>query len=164
MIRRPPRSTLFPYTTLFRSLAAFGSLRNAYHTIHERIAAALRSLGADATLAPHQSPPSWRVDQPASCFATPVGGEVLVGGRKLVGSAQVRKRTAFLQHGSILLDGSQEIIAAVSRTPQVARAGTTLSAELGRRVTWARESRRSCRRGVAKRPGADKACGETLGP
>src|SRR3989441_4915851 len=24
MIRRPPRSTLFPYTTLFRSLATFG--------------------------------------------------------------------------------------------------------------------------------------------
>src|SRR3989454_4311831 len=24
MIRRPPRSTLFPYTTLFRSLVAFG--------------------------------------------------------------------------------------------------------------------------------------------
>src|SRR3712207_5193054 len=26
MIRRPPRSTLFPYTTLFRSLAALGTL------------------------------------------------------------------------------------------------------------------------------------------
>src|SRR3712207_9209896 len=26
MIRRPPRSTLFPYTTLFRSAAAHGSL------------------------------------------------------------------------------------------------------------------------------------------
>src|SRR3712207_8741133 len=25
MIRRPPRSTLFPYTTLFRSLAAIGA-------------------------------------------------------------------------------------------------------------------------------------------
>src|SRR2546430_5402104 len=25
MIRRPPRSTLFPYTTLFRSLPAYGS-------------------------------------------------------------------------------------------------------------------------------------------
>src|SRR3712207_8081969 len=25
MIRRPPRSTLFPYTTLFRSLARFGA-------------------------------------------------------------------------------------------------------------------------------------------
>src|SRR5258708_10447733 len=27
MIRRPPRSTLFPYTTLFRSLSALGSRR-----------------------------------------------------------------------------------------------------------------------------------------
>src|SRR3712207_7666332 len=26
MIRRPPRSTLFPYTTLFRSFTTFGSL------------------------------------------------------------------------------------------------------------------------------------------
>src|SRR2546430_3784062 len=26
MIRRPPRSTLFPYTTLFRSVAKFGGL------------------------------------------------------------------------------------------------------------------------------------------
>src|SRR2546429_10015198 len=26
MIRRPPRSTLFPYTTLFRSVHAFGKL------------------------------------------------------------------------------------------------------------------------------------------
>ena len=117
-------------------VAAFGSLRDAYHSIHERIAAALRSLGADASLAPHQPPPATRVDQPASCFATPVGGEVLVAGRKLVGSAQVRKRSAFLQHGSILLDGSQEIIAAVSRRPQVVGAATTLSKELGRPVAW----------------------------
>src|SRR5258708_38033998 len=29
MIRRPPRSTLFPYTTLFRSANAPGSLRSA---------------------------------------------------------------------------------------------------------------------------------------
>src|SRR5260370_2571030 len=30
MIRRPPRSTLFPYTTLFRSAAAFAS-KNLYN-------------------------------------------------------------------------------------------------------------------------------------
>src|SRR5260221_10114166 len=29
MIRRPPRSTLFPYTTLFRSLSATGSIAAA---------------------------------------------------------------------------------------------------------------------------------------
>src|SRR5437899_4268903 len=28
MIRRPPRSTLFPYTTLFRSIAAFVGLQD----------------------------------------------------------------------------------------------------------------------------------------
>src|SRR2546427_993921 len=30
MIRRPPRSTLFPYTTLFRSLTDYGKGRIAY--------------------------------------------------------------------------------------------------------------------------------------
>src|SRR2546422_4181302 len=30
MIRRPPRSTLFPYTTLFRSRVAFDNLRPRY--------------------------------------------------------------------------------------------------------------------------------------
>src|SRR2546422_7780896 len=33
MIRRPPRSTLFPYTTLFRSVSAYGYLgANMLHT------------------------------------------------------------------------------------------------------------------------------------
>src|SRR3712207_8275768 len=31
MIRRPPRSTLFPYTTLFRSVAEVGVARAAAH-------------------------------------------------------------------------------------------------------------------------------------
>src|SRR3712207_7478540 len=31
MIRRPPRSTLFPYTTLFRSLCAAGQWQKPYH-------------------------------------------------------------------------------------------------------------------------------------
>src|SRR3712207_8514424 len=33
MIRRPPRSTLFPYTTLFRSLHG-RPLRSAHHLLH----------------------------------------------------------------------------------------------------------------------------------
>src|SRR3989449_7137754 len=38
MIRRPPRSTLFPYTTLFRSLDAevFGAHARDVHVDHER--------------------------------------------------------------------------------------------------------------------------------
>jgi len=117
-------------------VTAFGSLRQAYRAIHERLALALRFLGADATLASDRltaRPP----DRQCSCFTAAVGGEVLVGGRKLVGSAQMRRGAALLQHGSILLAGSQEMIRAVSHKPQDASTATTLSAVLGRHVSFA---------------------------
>ena len=106
-----------------------------YRAIHQRFAAALRRLGADPVLAPNR--PTVRLsDRPASCFAAPVGGEVLLHGRKVIGSAQVRQGRAFLQHGSILLDGSQEMLGAVSRQPSAVSGETTLTAALGRRITF----------------------------
>src|SRR3989454_12375690 len=115
-------------------LATFGGLRHAYRSIHTRLAAALRGLGADATLAPDPPrPPGSPLgtvrppDRSTACFATSVGGEVLVEGCKLVGSAQLREGGAFLQHGSILLAGSQEVITAVGRKPQAASTETTLA-------------------------------------
>src|SRR5215469_6610381 len=36
MIRRPPRSTLFPYTTLFRSALRRGTRRPAVHAVSAR--------------------------------------------------------------------------------------------------------------------------------
>ena len=105
-------------------IAAFGRLRDAYRVIHERLAAALRSLGADVTLA--EDRPTVRLcDRPTACFAATVGGEVVAAGRKVIGSAQVRRGAAFLQHGSILLDGSKD-------TPNA----TTLRQVLGRPVTF----------------------------
>src|SRR3712207_8480797 len=38
MIRRPPRSTLFPYTTLFRSSRGTEELVHAHRTHHRRLA------------------------------------------------------------------------------------------------------------------------------
>lgn len=38
------------------------------------------------------------------CFATPYKNEILAGGRKICGSAQMRARGVFLQHGSVLID------------------------------------------------------------
>src|SRR5260370_29904798 len=44
MIRRPPRSTLFPYTTLFRSMPNLGLLRNAkYQALVDKIIARRRA-------------------------------------------------------------------------------------------------------------------------
>lgn len=47
----------------------------------------------------------------SACFAVPSAGELTLHGRKLVGSAQVRRDGALLQHGSILLDDDQGRIA-----------------------------------------------------
>ena len=105
-------------------IAAFGRLRDAYRTIHERLATALRSLGADVTVA-EDRPIARLSDRPTDCFAATVGGEVLAAGRKVIGSAQVRRGAAFLQHGSILLDGSND-------TPNA----TTLRHVLGRPVAF----------------------------
>src|SRR2546429_4187768 len=46
MIRRPPRSTLFPYTTLFRSLLDLGVVAHvAAGAVHRHAEGADRSLG-----------------------------------------------------------------------------------------------------------------------
>src|SRR3712207_7470500 len=52
MIRRPPRSTLFPYTTLFRSLRPAAAPRRAPVGVlpRRRAAAARRLPGADRAL------------------------------------------------------------------------------------------------------------------
>jgi lipoate-protein ligase A len=115
-------------------IAAFGSLQQSYCIIHGRLAAALRTLGAPAQLAPKNGRPAGL--GAGACFASPVGGEVMVHGRKVVGSAQVRLGSAFLQHGSILLGGSQEGIQAVSRQPSAVSSATSLSQAFGRTVTF----------------------------
>src|SRR3712207_7175325 len=49
MIRRPPRSTLFPYTTLFRSDAASVDGGDAHHVRHERVGRLLQRWLLDVT-------------------------------------------------------------------------------------------------------------------
>lgn len=92
-------------------IAAFGTLRESYQAIHRVLATALSALGAHASLAPATKAP--RPDAGA-CFAAPVGGEVLLDARKVVGSAQVREGDAFLQHGSVLLANRQQVVADVT--------------------------------------------------
>ncbi len=113
---------------------ALGCLRDSYRAIHQRLARALGTLGADAVLASDALRPGALTG--GACFTQPVGGEVLVRGRKVVGSAQVRQGTAFLQHGSILLGGSQDLVSRVSHQLSPALNATTLSDALARRVEF----------------------------
>ena len=92
--------------------APFGGLRPAYEDIHRMLLAALRRLGVGAELAAAGSAPPVSA---GACFAAPVGGEITVSGRKLVGSAQLREGDALLQHGSVLLAGRQTTVSDVTR-------------------------------------------------
>ncbi len=81
-------------------VSAFGTLRLAYRSIHERLAVALRTLGLDAELAVAARRPTL---EPGSCFDLAIGGEVMAAGRKTIGSAQALVGPALLQHGAIAL-------------------------------------------------------------
>jgi lipoate-protein ligase A len=119
----------------------FGSLPETYQAIHAVIADGLRALGVPAELAgaPPAEPPNRLTAglSAGACFASPAGGEVVVRGAKLVGSAQVREAGAFLQHGSILLEDGQDVVARVTRGAAPRSSATSLVAVLGRRVTFA---------------------------
>ena len=67
-----------------------------------------------------------------ACFSSPSWYEILVHGRKIVGSAQRRLAGAFLQHGSILIDYDPLLEAEVIPGGGMQAAVTCIRQELGR--------------------------------
>lgn len=84
---------------------AMGGMRQAYGRINAGLVDGLRRLGVDARSSAGDPAPAGPGAGP--CFLGSVAGEVAVGGRKLVGSAQTRLGNAVLQHGSLLLEADQ---------------------------------------------------------
>ncbi|HET7457443.1 MAG TPA: hypothetical protein VFJ74_07300 [Gemmatimonadaceae bacterium] len=117
------------------AVAVDETLRDAYAAINRLLLDGLRRLGVHAELAR----PTMRAPSPsgAPCFETPTEGELVVGGRKLVGSAQYREQDAFLQHGSILIDDDQPMLSALTTAAAAAAVASpttpaaTLRAALG---------------------------------
>ena len=91
------------------------TLRGGYEAINDVLLSALQALGIDAK----RAAPATRTPSPglAPCFETPSAGELVVHGRKIVGSAQHRDARAFLQHGSILLADDQGILNELALVP-----------------------------------------------
>ena len=115
--------------------AAFGQLPAAYRAIHETLAAALRRLGAEPVLAP--APRRGTPLDAGACFASPAGGEVMIGGRKVIGSAQLRQGDALLQHGSLLLASNQSVVASLTLGTPPPGQDAPLAELLGREVGFA---------------------------
>ena len=102
-----------------------------YRWIGAALERGLRRLGAPADMVPVQ--PSDPAAMPAFCFARTGSYELEVGGRKLVGSAQRRQGTAFLQHGAVMLAADPERLRRAFPGGGDPLAGmTTLEAVLGR--------------------------------
>lgn len=80
-------------------------LQDTYRKICDALVGAARALGVDAVLTSGEvniQLPGPRTTTP--CFEAPAGGEVVVRGRKLIGSAMRAHGSTILQHGAILLD------------------------------------------------------------
>jgi len=117
----------------------FGSLRAAYLEIHRMLADALCGLGMATSLAPSVRTPTLDA---GACFSQPAGGEILDCGRKVVGSAQFRQGSAMLQHGSILLEDSQDIIRSLmrgAREPDPSRGVQVPNSSISQRSLQARD-------------------------
>jgi lipoate-protein ligase A len=105
-------------------------LRTSYARINAVLVTALRRLGVAADVAPRLGPAT--PPDAAPCFEAPAPGELMVRGRKLVGSAQWRDAGALLQHGSVLVDDDQPRLAELALAPVAATPpAATLRAELG---------------------------------
>jgi lipoate-protein ligase A len=111
-------------------------IAGAYKVISRCIARGLSYLGITADLA-EGSRTAVGEEFKSCCFSVPSRSELLVGGRKICGSAQVRKRGGFLQHGSLLLAFDPEKTASLllpARAPEqlerLKKAVTAINEEL----------------------------------
>jgi lipoate-protein ligase A len=81
------------------------ALQDAYRLICGALVRAMRAVGVDAALTDGEVNVLLPSPQSAvPCFEAPAGGEVVVGGRKLIGSAMRAHAGTILQHGAILLE------------------------------------------------------------
>jgi lipoate-protein ligase A len=122
-----------------------GTVLASYRKISLGLIAGLARLGLQAEVQPEVRLSEAERANPI-CFEVPSSYEITVGGRKLVGSAQVRRQGGVLQHGSLPLRGDiSRICLALRFESEAARRAAsdslvgraaTLEALLGRPVTW----------------------------
>jgi len=88
-----------------------GTLAETYRSVSRVLCDALNRIGVDAEIARGTGERGRPARRNAPCFGSTSRFEIVVGGKKLVGSAQRRIGELFLQQGSILTGPGQERIA-----------------------------------------------------
>ena len=122
-----------------------GALLESYHRLANAIVEALRLLALPVEIQEQAAIHSAQNTNPV-CFEVPSTYEITVNGKKLVGSAQARRKDGVLQHGSLPLSGDLTRILQVLVYPdepartraakQLLARATTVETALGRIVKW----------------------------
>jgi lipoate-protein ligase A len=121
-----------------------GSVLESYRRLAGALLAAVRVLGLAVEIEQHG--PSVGAEKGPVCFEVPSAYEIVVAGKKLVGSAQARKRHGVLQHGTLPLHGDlARITQALVFADEAAREdaaqkllarATTVESVTGQVVAW----------------------------
>jgi lipoate-protein ligase A len=123
-----------------------------YKVIAAGLLAGLSGLGITAEMVSRSGRHAGMVKsspQEPACFSSPSWYEIMVKGRKIIGSAQRRVGGAFLQHGSILIGYDPAVEAEVIPGGGMQDAVTCIKTELGREVGL-EEVKRTFREGFTR--------------
>ena len=122
-----------------------GGVLESYQRLSKALLAALHTLGLPAEAHPMPKSGAKQANAPV-CFEIPSNYEIVIAGKKLIGSAQARRRDGVLQHGTLPLWGDLTRITDVlvysdDRTRKDAADrllshATTVESVLGFRVSW----------------------------
>jgi len=88
------------------------TLFESYRLISKALVRGLEKMGLEPFLA--DAPPDSYVKGNLPCFSYPAQNEIEVNGKKIVGSAQKRIGSKFIQHGSIPLEEDANLLKSVS--------------------------------------------------
>jgi len=123
-----------------------GGIVESYRLLSRGLLQGLQMLGVTAVQSAAEPPPPTDGNSGGPvCFDTPSRYEITWQGKKLIGSAQLRRRQIVLQHGSLPLHGDlNRILAALnfsaeeraSQAELLPRRATTLQEALGQTLTF----------------------------
>jgi lipoyl(octanoyl) transferase len=123
-----------------------GSVLESYSRLAKALLRALNLLALNAHAAQSYPLPAGADPKGPVCFEVPSNYEITLGGKKLIGSAQARRREGVLQHGTLPLYGDLARITSVLAFPEessrkqaatrLLEHATTLQESLGRIVPW----------------------------
>ena len=124
--------------------AVAGPLLESYNRLAVALLAAVHSIGLPVEMK-EVSSPNHETPNPV-CFEVPSAYEITVEGKKLIGSAQARRKEGVLQHGSLPLNGN---LARITETlafsdestrknaaQRLLERAATVEMVLGRSVSW----------------------------